>query len=210
MTTARDWQQSFSGKVITPRELRVEQVTFDDIGHALAQKTRFAGQCTVMGYSVAQHCVIGAAVLNRTSRQLALAFLLHEVSEVYLPDVPSPLKKHLYVTLSDLTEMTTSWAQLEKQHADVIFEALKLPKIRPLVDSPEVKLTDVRMLLTEKRDLMGPEPQPWGFTEQPFKFKIVDIWEPAYAEKRFNQMFGLLAAPGGGYWASPGILGEPV
>lgn len=196
MISAKMWQQSFSGQVIKPRDLRPEQVRFEDIGHALAQKIRFNGQCTVMGYTVAQHCVTGAMRLLKTSPKHALPFLLHEVDEVYLPDVPSPIKGALSVQLEDSTMI--SWHDLCGRHSTAIFEAIGLSHLRPLIDDPVVKHADVRMLLTEKRDLMGKEPQPWGFVEDPYPERIVDIWEPAWAEEQFNRAFKRLLHLRGG------------
>ncbi len=180
----RSWQQSFSGNVITPRDLRPEQVRFEDIGHALAQKIRFNGQCTVMGYTVAQHCVLGSMMVPPA---LGLPFLLHEIDEVFLPDIPSPLKKFVRVELPDKALCT--WDELCGKHRASILYAIGLLPLCELIDAPEVKEADLRMLMTEKRDLMGPEPKPWGFNEKPYDFTITDIWEPIYAEKRFNDRY---------------------
>lgn len=181
MTTAKYWQQSYSGKVVTPRELKPEQVTLEDIPHSLAQKVRFNGQLSVPGYTVAQHTILGAQeFLERGEPRLALAFLLHEVDEVYLPDVPSPIKpflsvrverEHYGVKLEDFI----SWSELCQQHAHAIFEKLGLLELLPLLDDPLIHDMDLRMLMTEKRDLMGPEPQPWGFTHAPLDFHI-GVW----------------------------------
>jgi hypothetical protein len=185
---AKRWQQSYSGKVVTPYDLRPEQVTFDDIGHALAQKIRFNGQCTVMGYTVAQHCVLGAIEIakQKKSADLAMAFMLHELGEVYLPDVPTPIKALLSVHLG--IELVP-WGKLEELHAAVILKAIGLPEMLPVLDDPVIHDTDTRMLMTEKRDLLGPEPQPWGFTELPYPTKIIDIWEPPWAEDCWNTWF---------------------
>jgi len=189
--SAKRWQQSYSGKVVHPQDLRPEEVTLADIPHALAQKIRFNGQCTVMGYTVAQHTVLGARALlaMKAPKEIALAFLLHEVSEVYLPDIPSPIKLLTYVTLPGCSETQVSWHDFEKQHAASILEAIGRFELLPLLDDPRVKDMDIRMLITEKRDLMGPEPQPWGFTEAPLTARITDIWEPAYAELQWASMY---------------------
>lgn len=189
MTTAKYWQQSYSGKVVTPRELKPEQVTLEDIPHSLAQKVRFNGQLSVPGYTVAQHTILGAQeFLERGEPRLALAFLLHEVDEVYLPDVPSPIKPFLKVEVPKETldlfgptptpkTITTqvTWSELCQQHAHAIFEKLGLLELLPLLDDPLIHDMDLRMLMTEKRDLMGPEPQPWGFTHAPLDFHI-GVW----------------------------------
>lgn len=175
---SRSWIQSFGGKVITPSDLRPEQVTFADIGHALSQKVRFSGHLREP-YSVAQHCVLGA---EHIAPEFALAFLLHELSEVYLPDIPTPLKR--------MTEVNSiPWVDLEDQHLKVILTALDLTRLYPLINGPQVKLMDTQMLMTEKRDLMGPEPEPWGIDIQPLDYIIPEAWEPRKAEKLFNIAF---------------------
>jgi hypothetical protein len=185
---AKHWQQSFSGQVIYPRALTSDAVRLEDIGHALAQKVRFAGQATVMGYSVAQHCVLGSAQVPPPFR---LPFLLHELGEVYLPDIPTPLKNSLFV-LPGTGEGFIPWREIEQQHERAILKAIGLERLTDQIHSPEVRECDVRMLLTEKRDLLGPEPQPWGFKAEPYPFKIVDIWEPVWAEEQFNRAFSRL------------------
>lgn len=185
------WCQSFSGKVVTPLALKVEQVSFGDIAHALAQKVRFSGQLREPGYSVAQHCVVGA---EQIAGPFALAFLLHEVSEVYLPDIPAPIKPMLTLMTGDLGAMT--WSDLEAQHADVIFEALGLSSLRPLIDSPEVHKMDLQMLMTEKRDLMGPEPEPWGIDVEPLEYKIAGCWDYQAANDLFTNTFRRLLRVG--------------
>lgn len=192
----RDWIQSYSSKVVTPRELKAEQVSLPDIAHALAQKVRFNGQLRELGYSVAQHCCLGA---EQIAGPFKLAFLLHEVSEVYLPDIPSPLKSFVFVHIpkrnGEPGTETISWAQLEAQHADAVFEALGLTSIRPLIDSPEVKAMDMQMLMTEKRDLASPEPEPWCIDVEPLQRVIATTWSSAAAEAAFSNLFRELTRP---------------
>jgi len=187
----KEWIQSYAGNAVTPLRLKKEQVHFSDIPHALAQKVRFNGHLREMGYTVAQHCVIGAGLI---SGPFALAFLLHEVSEVYLPDIPAPIKGSLIVSRQDIGDI--SWSTLEDEHADVIFDALHLSSLRPLLDAPEVKLMDLRMLMTEKRDLMGPmaEEIPWATADiSPLDYRITDIWGPTEAENLFIDVFERLS-----------------
>lgn len=208
------WIQSFSGRQVTPLQLKPEQVRYEDIPHALAQKVRFNGHLQLMGYSVAQHCVLGAmemfvqyappGVWGKLARDeifkircRQLAFLLHEVSEVYLPDVPAPIKGHLFVSgFSTDGEGAGPWEALERQHADVVFDALGLKEIRPLIDSDEVHTIDRRMLLTEKRDLMGEGPGKHNDSLskkyeglEPLNIRIDSCWRPEEAASRFHQMY---------------------
>lgn len=195
--TRRDWMQSYSSKVVTPRELKPEQVSLDDIAHTLAQKVRFNGHLRELGYSVAQHCVLGA---GQIAGPFKLAFLLHEVSEVYLPDIPAPLKPYVSVDTdrcdNDGDPMIMSWAALENQHADAVFEALGLSSLRSLIDSPEVRDMDLRMLMTEKRDLASPEPEPWGIDVAPLEsLRIGECWAPSRAKCEFTNLFNYLTSP---------------
>ena len=188
------WIQSFSGKAVTPQKLHASQVTFSDIPHTLSQKVRFNGHLKEKGYSVAQHCVIGAELIPQP---YALAFLLHEVSEVYLPDIPSPIKPLLSINIGTVQDpRLIRWSTLEAQHADVIFGVLGLSVIRELIESAEVHLMDLQMLMTERRDLMGPigknEPQSWNIDVNLLEYKISEVWSADVAERKFIDLFNKL------------------
>lgn len=216
--------QSFSGLAMTPLHLQPEQVKFEDIPHALAQKTRFNGHLREF-YSVAQHSVFGAENIAtskssvRTLVEYQLAFLLHEVSEVALPDVPSPLKPFLKVqyvrdrnrppdvrasdgSIAPLV-ITKSWVELEDEHAEAMFKALGLEELLPLLDSPEVKAMDRAMLHTEKRDLRSiQETDPRVVEQERLRYngepvpglKIDRCWIPVEAEERFTKLYRELRA----------------
>jgi len=159
----KDFIQSLTNKRVTPLELKVDQVGQpEEIAHVLAHTFRF-GRHTFTPYSVAEHCVRGSWALPSA---FAGAFLLHELSEVYLPDVPSPVKAALCLRSSlgqaGVTPEVVSWSELERSHTSTILAAWNLSSLEPLIYSPEVKAMDLAMLLTEKRDLLGPEPEPWG------------------------------------------------
>ena len=183
------WIQSYSGKAVTPLDLKEDQVSLDDIAHVLSQKVRFTGHLRDPGYSVAQHCILGAQAIHP---QYALAFLLHDASEVYLPDIASPIKPAIHVVRPQGGVWT--WAELERHHADVILRALGLSEIRTLLDSDEVHEMDLRMLMTEKRDLMGPGPK-WEFDAKPLDIRI-SVWPAETAKTEFQKMFVALRARG--------------
>lgn len=96
-----------SGTHFWPLDPRPEDILIADIAHSLAQTSRWGGHAPVR-YSVAQHSLFVA----ERARQLAMASnvrgnpeliiekvafcgLLHDASEAYLVDVPTPIKKHL-------------------------------------------------------------------------------------------------------------------
>ncbi len=181
---SKRWTQSYSGRVVTPAFLQPDQVQFEDIPHTLCQKVRFNGHLRELGYSVAQHCVLGARLI---ADKFKLAFLLHEASEVYLPDIPSPIKPLLTI---DIGDKRVAWEDLEDQHAHAVFEHLGLLELLPLIYSPEVKQMDLEMLMTEKRDLAGPEPKPWGIDVLPRKdLKINRVWNMASSKLAFTTMY---------------------
>jgi hypothetical protein len=187
------WIQSFAGKQVFLAALRPEQVSLEDIPLALSRKIRFSGMTQGdLGYSVAQHCVIGSYLI---APPFALAFLLHEAGEVYLPDIPSPLKPMLEIADAEGSGCTRSWHDLESDHADAILTALGLYSIRPLLDAPEVKEMDLAMLAWEKREMMGPEPEPWNLTvPPPVGAGAIEPWPEAVARRdwlrRFHELTG--------------------
>lgn len=183
-----DWIQTYSGRKLTPREIEPGQVgPIEEIAHVLAAKVRFNGH-TRAPYSVAEHCVRGAAALPQA---FAGAFLLHELGEVYLPDVPSPIKGHLRVLVSDPDTgepRPITWAELERQHESAILASLGLSSILPLIHSPEIRAMDLRLLVTEARDLLGPPPEPWAIVAEPLQAKI-DPWPYNVASAAFLSAF---------------------
>ena len=180
-----DWIQTRSGKKLTPRTLAPEQVgSIEEIAHSLAHEFRFSRQ-TLIPYSVAEHCVRGSRLLPAA---FAGAFLLHELSEVYLPDVPAPLKTFVAVEGRAPGEWV-DWADLERQHTAVILKALGLSSLESLIYSPEVRRMDLAMLAAEKRDLMSPEPEPWGLTVEPANTGTITPWGPAVAAVQFSGRF---------------------
>lgn len=182
---ANDWIQTLENRKLTPRDLKPEQVgSIEEIAHALAGRYRFSG-LTARRYSVAEHCVLGSQLLPPA---FAGAFLLHELSEVYLPDIPTPLKQFTAVHVEG---QTVQWAALEQRHTATILEALGLSSIEPLIYSPEVRTADLAMLAAEKDQLVGPEPEPWGLTVPAAKVYLVG-WASEVAKRAFLDRFAEL------------------
>lgn len=83
--------RTYTGKFVDPFNLRPEDVCIEDIAHALSHQCRFAGH-TKRFYSVAEHCY---EVTRRLDHPLKIYGLLHDASEAYLIDLPTPIKDQL-------------------------------------------------------------------------------------------------------------------
>lgn len=85
-----------TGGRITPLEPEPGAISLEDVAHALANLTRFAGQGKGV-YSVARHSVhVSREVEARGGGRPAQRWaLLHDASEAYLADVPAPVKRSL-------------------------------------------------------------------------------------------------------------------
>ena len=143
---------------------RADEVFLEDIAHALALMNRFAGH-TRVPYPVGDHSIrVAWEVYRRTGDPvLALCGLLHDGSEAYCVDVPTPLKPYLI-----------GYKEIEAGVMDAIRERFDLPQ--EFWHHPEVKRADRVLLLTEARDLLGPHPAPWGLdgpTLEPLQEVIV-------------------------------------
>lgn len=81
--------RTFTGKSFDLRDIKPESICIEDIAHGLSNTARFGGHLPKM-FNVAQHSV---NVASGCSRKYKLAALLHDASEAYIGDLPSPFKK---------------------------------------------------------------------------------------------------------------------
>ena len=158
---------TYTGKKFYPLDPRPEEIDIYDIAHALSNQCRFAGHCTGF-YSVAQHCVLVSLMCPEKD---AMWGLLHDATEAYLSDVPSPLKRcPEFVFYRD--------AETNLMHA--ICDVFRLDRDEP----PSVKLVDKRILATEARDMTMTEGRGWVTEAEPYDFHIKP-WSPEYARARY-------------------------
>lgn len=87
----KDCIRTNSGLYINVFDATEGMLAIEDIAHALSQQCRFAGHLTRY-YSVAQHCINCA---NLALPEHKLAALLHDASEAFLLDIPTPIKAKL-------------------------------------------------------------------------------------------------------------------
>lgn len=91
--------RTFTGIMFNVFNPKPEDVCIEDIAHALSQLCRFSGH-TVKFYSVAEHSLKCAELVDEKHK---LAALLHDASEAYLVDLPSPIKIAIpdYINIED-------------------------------------------------------------------------------------------------------------
>ena len=148
MPSDRDvWLATAAGKQFHPYRPAPDEVDLYDIAFALSNKPRFYG---MTGYSVAQHCL---EVSARVPPEDALWGLLHDASEAWLPDVSRVLKGQLFVLLDG---RFFEFATIENAILRTVAARFALPWPMPA----SIKTADNRALVTEKRDLFGPD-WPW-------------------------------------------------
>jgi uncharacterized protein len=89
--------KTISGKTINFAEPKAGEINIFDIAKGLAYRSRWAGQ-TKEYYSVAQHSIHVMQLLEEEFvrlPQIKLVALLHDASEAYMADIPTPLKNLL-------------------------------------------------------------------------------------------------------------------
>lgn len=82
---------TFSGRFLDFQHPQVSQIVVEDIALALSREARFSGHTSEF-YSVAQHSV---HVSHLVPFEFALEALLHDATEAYCRDIPTPLKRLL-------------------------------------------------------------------------------------------------------------------
>jgi 5'-deoxynucleotidase YfbR-like HD superfamily hydrolase len=168
------WIQTFTGKAFWPLDARADEVDITDIAHALSMLCRYAGHVRKF-YSVAQHCVL---MSEAVAPENALQALLHDATEAYVVDLPTPVKRYMPDYIATEFDL---W-QVIAEHFGVDPE---LPD--------EVHSADARIVIDERAALMGKVFRSWGAIDgqKPLGVEIRS-WSPAEAESRYLERFEIL------------------
>ena len=149
--------RTFTDKAFDLKIMDPESICIEDIAHGLANTPRWAGQLN--GFlSVAQHACL---VASEVDAEFKLAALLHDASEAYLGDMPSPFKK-----------LMPDFAAHENRLMKIIAE--KYGFEFPL--SKEIKQADYKLLKVE-------------WYECVVKNNTAFYWTPKHAEMWFLKRF---------------------
>ncbi len=173
---------TFSGRLVAPFYLTPEDVSLEDIAHALSNKCRFTGHSREF-YSVAQHSVIVAKTAVKllpkhssksVKNMIRLWGVLHDGDEAYTPDFPTPLK------------VLPEFKFLKELGIKIRMTIMKKYGL-PLIEPEEVQLADKIVLATEKRDLMNnPINGSWAVKLPDPLDKIIVPLSPKKAKRYFE------------------------
>jgi hypothetical protein len=155
----KDSIRTNSGLYINVFDTDPATIKIEDIAHALSRLPRFGGHLN-RHYSVAQHSVL-CAQMAKTKKDKKAA-LLHDASESYLLDMPTPIKAKM-----------NEYKSYENKLMAVIFKKYGL--VWPL--NPNIKKIDRKMLLIEWENLAVNDN------------KSFECWKPNKAKKEFLKLY---------------------
>ena len=173
-----NWIQTYTCKKFDINNFTDFDFCIEDIAHALSNQCRFSGHVKKF-YSVAQHSVL---VSFNCDPVFALQGLLHDASEAYLLDIPSPFKS---------TSIFEEYKKKEKAVQSLIYKRFNVP----IDEHPSVKDSDRKLLATEARDFMSPKHPDWNYPVEPLIHKIKPL-VPTQAKKQFLLRFKELSDAG--------------
>ena len=173
------WIITYTGKLVNSFKLTLEDIEIVDVAHSLSLQCRFNGHCNRF-YSVAEHCVRMADHVKDETEDDKVAFyaLMHDASEAYFGDVPSPIK-YAMPKLQWLEGLI--WKQIVGKYEIETSEGTDR-----IIDR-----ADKRMLCTERRALLPgvAEFECCKGVDSYDDDKDTMGWHPQFAEGAFLRMF---------------------
>ena len=135
---------TYTGQHFEPTNPNPELIRIEDIAHALSMICRGNGHVKTF-WSVGQHCICCAreAAARGLSNRMILACLLHDASECYMSDVPTPFKNEL-----------PEYQEQEEQLLSMIYEKF-LGSDLTEEEQKELKEIDHAMLWYDLEHLLG-------------------------------------------------------
>lgn len=154
--------ETYSGIPFDLLNPRPEDVRLEDIAHGLANICRFNGH-THRFYSVAEHTV--RMVRECSSDDVIIHVLLHDAAEAYIGDISRPMRSAL----------GSAVLPIEMNILKAIYTAFGVQWPTTEI-AKEVRMLDLRMLATEKRDLMSDRNEWVALNEiEPFSFNVIRV-----------------------------------
>ncbi|AEI71077.1 hydrolase [EBPR siphovirus 2] len=167
-----DWIATASGGWFWPLDPRPEEIHIVDIAHHLSMQCRYAGAVRWF-YSTAEHSVL---LSHAVDPEHALAALLHDGGETYLPDMVRPTKRQF-----------PAYTAAEERIRKMIFVKYGLAPELPA----QVKEFDDRICADEKAALLPNI--PWNHNPEPLGVRITGYYPPE-AKSAFLYRFAELTS----------------
>lgn len=168
------WIQTFTGKKFDLENPTIDMIDINDIAHHLALECRFGG-AVKFPYSVGYHSLLASKF---APKGLELELLFHDAHETYIKDLMNPLKL-LIGKVDQVYKVTAS-------KIDLLLKEKFCLNIDQY-DEEVIKDIDLRLLVTERKQLLKPPPELWHSdveAKEPFDVAIVEIgWREI--EKQF-------------------------
>jgi 5'-deoxynucleotidase YfbR-like HD superfamily hydrolase len=196
MRTCDNFIRTFTGRKFWPLDPHADEIDIQDIAHSLSLQCQWTGH-TYCHYSIAEHSLRVSLLAEKRAlefqhgqpghriefaREMALWGLLHDGSEAYLCDLPSPLKH--------VPEFGGLYKSYERRLMEAIAERFDLLPHMPTL----VKDADKVLLNTEARDLMDvddADAEEWRVSGAR-SFHTVYPLDPQQAEVLFMRRFDAL------------------
>lgn len=169
------WRQTYTGIAVDMTAPDPRTIMLEDIAQSLTLQCRYTGHLGEP-YSVAQHSVLATWYAEKDGHPPGVlrGILMHDAHEAYTGDIATPLKRRLEAIRPGIVH-----------EVEAPFDAAIAERFDIRWDRPAIKLYDLRMLATEKRDLVQHEVKPWDIPEEitPFGTRIIPWdWRGARAE----------------------------
>lgn len=165
------WMTTYTGKSFNYHQFDPANVCIADIAHALSMQCRFNGH-TKKFYSVAEHSMWMSFMVPE---ELEVWALFHDAAEAYISDLPRPLK-----------QLLPEYRMIEMQVEEAIITRLGLTKHISHKIETQVKRADLRMLATEREQLLLPSSDVWSCLHGTESYKLqLSCLSPEAAEAGF-------------------------
>ena len=156
-----------SGRIIDIRKPSPSEFTLNDIAFGLSRQYRYNGM-TVLPYTVAQHSVIVSKLC--ISPKAKIVAMLHDASEAFLHDIPTPLKTIL-----------PEYRKIESSFQSAIMEGILwegfYENLQEADDvAEEVKAADHTALIHEVNSIVS-HPEAYGLEKLPEILIIQELRE---------------------------------
>ena len=174
------WIETYTGKKVTPLNMKEEDLNIEDIAHSLALQCRFTGHCRQF-YSIAEHSVRVAGVVTKLMLEERIKnatdpLSISVPSDVFVKDTARPIKD-------------TKRIELENTIQGTITQRFLLSG----ADAALIKKADNIMLATEACCLMR-SVEGWNFPEPPLDESSFTPSAPNKAEQLFLARYKELIA----------------